>query len=123
MIEDLADEMRRLGEAARACRIPLGEELDLCRSHLSLMRRRLDRSLELDVEGVDTTEAVPPALFHTLIENGLTHNHLPAGTLRFALHSQPGLRHHLELRDGARVPVGRTRFKEIRDKLPGSPQD
>lgn len=33
------------------------------------------------------------------------------------LHSHPGSRYEVELLDGTRLPVGRTRFREIREKL------
>ena len=34
-----------------------------------------------------------------------------------ALHAHEGSRHEAELRNGARLPVGRTRYKELRQKL------
>ena len=38
------------------------------------MAKRRDETLVLEAEGLDPTSPVPPAIFHTLLENALTHN-------------------------------------------------
>ena len=74
MIEALGDEFRILNDFVGKDLVPLSEELDLCRAHLKLVSFRRDQSfvLEIDVESQGVT--IPPAIFHTLIENALTHN-------------------------------------------------
>ena len=73
LIEALAGEFRILARVAGEKLIPLGQELDLCRAHLEVMSRREGVRCTLAAPGVDERALVPPALFHTLVENGLTH--------------------------------------------------
>jgi LytS/YehU family sensor histidine kinase len=90
LIEDLADEFRRLAAMAGEKQIPLARELDLCRAHLGVMRARTDVEWKLDAEGVDETAAVPPALFLTLIENGFSHQRARKGANTFTLRAAAG---------------------------------
>ena len=73
MIEALADEMRLLGDISQRHQIPLADELELCRHHLDVMGMRHDRRYRLASQVVDDQAAVPPAIFHTLVENAVTH--------------------------------------------------
>ena len=73
MIDSLADELRLLGELSGRRLVPAGEELRLCASHLANMSLRRDVTYALDVDGVDEERLVPPAVFHTLVENAVTH--------------------------------------------------
>ncbi|MEO8460228.1 MAG: histidine kinase [Dokdonella sp.] len=74
MIESISDEFRILARIADRPLIELGIELDLCRSHVAIMSRRRDRDYEFEVAGVAAQDLVPPALFHTLVENAITHD-------------------------------------------------
>ena len=86
VLEALAEEIRTLGDVAARRLIPLGRELELCRAHLVVMSMRRDQHLELVVHGVDPHREVPPAIFHTLLENALSHNHYGgAATVTFEL--------------------------------------
>lgn len=73
MIESLSGELRLLSEISSRTLIPMGDELRLCRLHLDLMGSRRNRRYELQVDGVDPDRLVPPAVFHTLVENAVTH--------------------------------------------------
>jgi hypothetical protein len=73
MIEALAEEMRILSDISSSRTIPLGAELRLCRVHLETMGMRMDVRYELVAENVDESEPVPPGVFHTLVENAVTH--------------------------------------------------
>jgi hypothetical protein len=86
LIEELAHEFRILARVAGERLIMLGHELELCRAHLRIMslRKRAQCSLVV-APGVEERDLVPPALFHTLIENGLTHLLPREGTQRFEL--------------------------------------
>lgn len=84
-IEALADELRLLVDVSDQTRIPLATELTLCRRHLEVMGYRQDRTFKLQVEGVEPEAPVPPAIFHTLLENALTHNRYTAPTVCFQL--------------------------------------
>jgi Histidine kinase len=74
MIDALSTEFRLLASIADHALIDLGTELALCRTHLSIMSRRCDREYLFDVDGIDMQDRVPPALFHTLVENAITHD-------------------------------------------------
>jgi hypothetical protein len=91
MIEALAEELRTLGELAGRTLVPAGDELRLCETHLANMSLRRDVVYSLDVQGVDSTRLVPPAMFHTLVENAITHAPPAAHvTLRLAASEERG---------------------------------
>ena len=73
LVRSLAEELLILGRISGKTRIPIGEELALCRAHLAVMSQRRDQPFRLETNGLDDALEVPPALFHTLIENGVTH--------------------------------------------------
>ena len=73
MINALADEFRILNEYSGKNLVPLETELNLCRSHLAIMSYRQDQTFLLDTKLQNNGLFVPPAIFHTLIENALSH--------------------------------------------------
>lgn len=73
MIESLSDELRILSAMSAEKLVSADDELRLCRSHLANMSLRKDVAYELEVDGVDGALRVPPAVFHTLVENAVTH--------------------------------------------------
>jgi hypothetical protein len=86
LIEALAREFRILARVAGEKLIPLGHELELCRAHLRIMSLRKGARCSLTVAAdADERALVPPALFHTLVENGLTHLLPRDGEQRFEL--------------------------------------
>lgn len=89
LIDALAAEFRILSRVSGEKLIPLAQELDLCRAHLGVMSLRKGARCTLVAQGVDETAPVPPALFHTLIENGLTHLLPREGRLDFELRAEP----------------------------------
>ena len=88
LIEDLAGEMRELAQFAEHKEVPLGRELDLCRTHLRVMSMRTEKPWQLEDGGVDPGATVPPALFFNLIENGFTHQQPMEGAHTFRLRSE-----------------------------------
>jgi hypothetical protein len=110
-IEALADELRLLVDVSDQTHIPLATEIDLCRRHLEVMGYRQDRTFQLHVEGVDPEAPVPPAVFHTLLENALTHNRYAAPTVCFRLEGErlgDGWRYTLHAPLNGRAPaIGR----------------
>jgi LytS/YehU family sensor histidine kinase len=92
--------------------IPLGQELELCRAHLQIMGLRRGVQCSLVVRGVDESSPVPPALFHTLVEGGISHQLPREGKLRFILEAayQPGrARYALTVEGGNPVEKGPVR--------------
>jgi hypothetical protein len=85
LIEDLAEEFRAIARIAGEKQVPLGQELELCRAHLRVISLRTGAKWELATADLDESAAVPPALFLTLIENGLVHQEPVAGVGTFTL--------------------------------------
>lgn len=85
LIDDLAAEVRMLAGMAAEKHVALGRELELCRAHLRVMRARTEVDWELQVDGIDESARVPPALFLTLIENGFSHQRAERHAARFRL--------------------------------------
>jgi LytS/YehU family sensor histidine kinase len=75
----LAEELRALRELSSSTLVSVEEELRLCRSHVANMALRNDVRYVLRTD-VDETRQVPPAVFHTLVENAMTHG--SAGEMR-----------------------------------------
>ena len=73
-IQALANEFDALGAVADKTQISIEEEIELCHAHLEVMSYRNEIDYKLKTEGIDTNEMIPPAIFLTLLENGLTHN-------------------------------------------------
>lgn len=97
-VQVLADEFRALCNMSGRKLIPMEEELAMCRSHLAIMGFRREAKFELQTEGVNGDEQIPPAVFHTLIENGLTHGYAERKTGHFCLRkTQAGGRVQYEL--------------------------
>ena len=60
-IEALAVEFDYLREVAEKKKIPIKEEILLCRSHLQVMHFRNEIHYQLNTKNIDEEEAVPPA--------------------------------------------------------------
>ena len=74
-VERLAEEFRLVNKVSNKKLIPIADEIRLCQIHLQIMEYRKDAHFELRTEGLSGEEAVPPGIFHTLIENGITHGY------------------------------------------------
>ena len=73
LLQALADELRILLSLSSRPTITVGEEINLCRTHLELMSLRHDKSFALEATQLVDEELLPPLIFHTIIENGLSH--------------------------------------------------
>jgi LytS/YehU family sensor histidine kinase len=81
MIEALAEEFRSIASMTGATTVTIAQELELCRQHLKVMGLRKNQPFELRADNVHLDARIPPAIFHTLIENALTHNHYTDGAV------------------------------------------
>jgi hypothetical protein len=88
MIEALAEELRWFGSMSDKLVVPIDDELSLCHRHLEVMSLRRDVSFSLTTEGQERGGHTPPGVFHTLIENALTHNQYARGAV-FRLEIEP----------------------------------
>ncbi|WP_425391595.1 sensor histidine kinase [Ekhidna sp.] len=84
LIEALSNEFYTLIEIADKQLIPIEKEVELCRSHLEIMSIRNDIYYELKTNSNGTVK-IPPAVLHTLFENGITHNSPIDGKVLFRL--------------------------------------
>ena len=85
LIEALAKELDILLEIAPKKLIPLSQEIALCQSHMAVMRYRKNIIYALEVHLIDETALIPPAIFHTLLENGISHSETGQGSVSFYL--------------------------------------
>jgi LytS/YehU family sensor histidine kinase len=81
MIEALAQEFRSISSMTGAATVSMAQELELCRLHLRVMSLRQNQPFELRADHVRLDAPVPPAIFHTLVENALSHNHYTDGAV------------------------------------------
>lgn len=75
MIEALSEEFHLLTIMSKQNLVPIEQEIDMCRTHLTIMSIQQRASYQLQIEGISGEEEVPPAIFHTLVENGVTHGY------------------------------------------------
>ena len=89
LIGDLAGVFRALTRMSGEKQVSLAQELDLCRAHLRVMSIRTGVEWRLETRNVAPENAVPPALFLTLIENGYIHQRVRDGAAVFELSAAP----------------------------------
>ena len=87
-VEALGEEFRLLIGIADQVEIPLAQELALCRRHMQIMGFRLQKDFHLTVNGEVDELQVPPAVMHTLVENGISHNHYEQPRVAFELQAE-----------------------------------
>lgn len=85
-IQALADEFDIMNNIAEQVLIPIRQEIELCKKHISVMQFRKEINYQWEEHGIDENENIPPALLHTILENGITHSSpLDDGTMKFKL--------------------------------------
>ncbi|MEW7278093.1 histidine kinase [Aquimarina sp. 2201CG1-2-11] len=72
-IEALAKEFDLFNQIENKTLIPITQEIELCKSYLSIMRYRKEISYFWEDNAIDDSKKIPPAILHTLVENGITH--------------------------------------------------
>lgn len=73
LVESLAEQFDRLRDSSSHTRVPLDDELALCRSHLDIVGQALDQPMAFEIDADDTQMSLPPGVLHAQIENALTH--------------------------------------------------
>ncbi len=85
-IEALAKEFDLLNQIENQTLIPITQEIELCLTHLEIMKFRKEINYIWEEDGILANEHIPPATLHTLLENGITHcAPLPDNSIRFKL--------------------------------------
>lgn len=73
-IEALAQEFKLFNQIENQTLIPVSQEIELCRTHLNIMEYRKEIKYHWEEENIDPDQKIPPAILHTLLENGITHS-------------------------------------------------
>jgi sensor histidine kinase YesM len=73
-IQALSHEFDLMNEIAEHALIPIRQEIDLCKHHLQVMQFRKEITYLWTDSGIQDDELIPPAIIHTLLENGITHS-------------------------------------------------
>jgi sensor histidine kinase YesM len=85
-IRALADEFDIMNSISEDTLIPIRQEIELCKKHLLVMSFRKEVCYDWEEKSIDENEEIPPAIIHTIIENGITHSLPPKeGCIRFCL--------------------------------------
>ncbi len=107
-IEALAKEFDLLNQIEDKKLIPISQEIQLCKSFLNIMKYRKEITYSWHEENIDESQTIPPAIIHTLIENGITHCAPDANnTIGFQLIQETSLqyrRYFLRTMAGVRKP-------------------
>jgi hypothetical protein len=92
LVTALAEELRLILQFSKEKMVLVSEELRLCRLHLEVMGLRQDKQYTLTADAVPDAETIPPLVFHTLVENGLTHGYAKknSGTFVFSRQTRSG---------------------------------
>ncbi|WP_235299629.1 histidine kinase [Portibacter marinus] len=67
--------------------IPINKEIELCRTHLEVMTFRKEEPYILNAQDIDEFNVIPPAIFLTVIENGISHQKSEGSGLIFKITS------------------------------------
>lgn len=85
-IEALAREFDLFNQIEDQTLIPIAQEIALCRTHLEVMEYRKEINYTWEEEGIEPRQKIPPAVLHTLLENGITHSlPLEGNNIKFKL--------------------------------------
>ncbi len=85
-IEALAKEFDHFNQIENQKMIPITQEIALCKTHLKIMEYRKEIDYSWEEVGIEPEQKIPPAILHTLLENGITHSlPLEDNSIRFKL--------------------------------------
>lgn len=85
MIEALSEEFYLLTTMSKQQLVPIEQEIEMCQTHLTIMSIQQSAEYKLQTQGIDGDEMIPPAVFHTLVENGITHGYAGKEAALFTL--------------------------------------
>jgi len=75
----LSKEFRFISRVSDQKVISIREELEGCQVHLDMFNKRRSSNFVLETKNIALGTPIPPMIFHTLIENGLTHSNSEEG--------------------------------------------
>jgi hypothetical protein len=85
-IDLLSQEFRFITRVSDKVTIPIAEELKICQVHLDVFNAKQSKRFTLETKNIAAETRIPPMIFHTLVENGLTHSNEEEG--RFVIEQQ-----------------------------------
>jgi sensor histidine kinase YesM len=85
LVTALAEELNKLFRFSGMPTVSLRDEIQLCRAHLKIMSIRKTKEYKLETKNISGTEAMPPLIFHTLVENAISHDRSKSETVVFHL--------------------------------------
>ncbi|WP_244279820.1 sensor histidine kinase [Leptospira brenneri] len=85
ILDSLAEELHIILKVASKQLIPVSEEINLCKYHIGVMKLRMEKDYKLKISRFESTDMIPPLVFHTLIENAFTHEDSEKAKLSFGI--------------------------------------
>nr|WP_246834154.1 7TM diverse intracellular signaling domain-containing protein [Leptospira bourretii] len=85
ILDSLVGELRIILKVASKQLIPIGDEIELCKYHIGVMKLRMEKEYRFRTFGINPNEGIPPLIFHTLIENAFTHEDSIKAKLSFVI--------------------------------------
>ncbi|MGA7839165.1 MAG: histidine kinase [Ignavibacteriaceae bacterium] len=85
-IELLSEEFRYITRVSGETLVGIKDEIKMCRVHLDIFNARQHAEFKLETEAILPNTKIPPMIFHTLIENGLTYSDKEKG--RFVIEQE-----------------------------------
>ena len=84
----LSKEFDILNDISERKLIPIMKEIELCKAHLEIMSYRKEEEYELICKNIDEHDVIPPAIFLTIVENGISHKETSNQKMNFYLSAQ-----------------------------------
>jgi len=69
----LSQEFRFITRVSDKKLIPIGDEIKICQVHLDVFNTKQSKHFRLETKNIIAETRIPPMIFHTIVENGLTH--------------------------------------------------
>ncbi|MGX5174087.1 sensor histidine kinase [Aliikangiella sp. IMCC44653] len=73
LIDALSEEFHLMTQMTQKIEVPIEQEIQMCRHYLKIMSLQHKTVYHFNLKGIAGDETIPPAIFHTIVENGLTH--------------------------------------------------
>jgi len=74
-VQDLSKEFKLFAKISDQDLIPVSDEIELVASYLKIMSIRKSTAFKLNIANLSEDDDIPPGVFLTLIENGITHGY------------------------------------------------
>lgn len=124
MVEALSEEFYLLAAMSKKKLIPIHQEIEMCQMHLKIMSIQQRANYRMMTYGIVGDEMIPPAIIHTLVENGITHGYAGDQDANFTLSknetprgTQYVLFNDSKIQKGSQKPPSGTGLKYVEARL------